>query len=307
VGTLLFRYDGQGFHPVDSGVEHLLRWVAWRNDGQAALIVGNAGTILRYDNGDFVPVPSPTTENLRGAIWAPDGRSALIVGNHGTVLRYRERGVEVITPITTQHLRRVDYRPDGRFALIVGNNGTVLRFEGGALTVVPTERAHTLRAVAYRPDGAYALVGAYASRWVGHPRPHALYRCDGAYLTAMMTTDDEDDLVRINWHHDGQTALVVGHSWHIFGPGEHNKVFTYDGFGYQFYRVPTDAQLLGGAWQPGTDGALIVGDQGTALWFSHGTFSPLESGTRLPLMGPYWHPQSEWAFVLVAGSRLYTT
>lgn len=306
MGTILYRFDETGFTPIDTGAGQALRWAAWRGDGAVALLVGNKGTILRYDGKEFQPVPCPTQENLRGVAWAPNGRSALIVGNHGTVLLYRERGVAVISPITTENLRRVAYRPDGRLVLIVGNSGTVLRFEGLSLAVVPTERAHTLRAVAYRPDGAYALVGAYASRWVGHPRPHALYRCEGTYLTALMTTDDEDDFLRIDWHHDGRTALVVGYGWHIYGEGHHNKVFTYDGFGYRFYRVPTSAYLLGGAWQPGTDDALIVGDEGTALWFSGEEFTPLQTGTNEPLIGPFWHPSGTWALVLVGSRRLYT-
>jgi hypothetical protein len=292
---------------MDVSVEQPLRWVAWKDDGASALLVGNRGTILKFENGRFEPVASPTEENLRGVDWAPDGRSAIIVGNSGTVLRYREQGVSQMTSLTTQNIRRVDFRPDGRFAIAVGNNGTVLRIESGGTTIVPTERAYTLRSVAYRPDGAYALVGAYASRWVGHPRPHALYRCDGSYLTALMSTDDEDDFLRINWHHDGRTALVVGHGWHINSEGHHNKVFTYDGFGYHFYRVPSDAHVLGGAWKPNTDEALIVGDEGSAMWFSNGDFKPLHTGTDEPLIGPYWHPSGEWAIVLTAAKPLYTT
>lgn len=306
MGTTLYRFDEGRFTAIESCAEHALRWSAWRDDGAVALLVGNKGTILRYAGHEFQLVPSPTEENLRGVAWAPDRRSALIVGNHGTVLRYRERRVETIAPITTENLRRVAYRPDGRFALIIGNNGTVLRFEGNSLSVVPTERAHTLRAIAYRPDSAYALVGAYASRWVGHPRPHSLYRCDGNYLTALMTTDDEDDFVSVDWHHDGRTALVVGYGWRLSRGDHDNKVFTYDGFGYRFYRVPTRAYLLGGAWQPHADEALIVGDQGTALWFFSGEFASLQTGTTQPLVGPFWHPSGKSALVLVGGTKLYT-
>ena len=307
MGTRVYRLDETGFTSLDTCAEHGLRGAAWHKDGAVALLVGNKGTVLRYDGSQFQPVASPTQENLRGVAWAPDGRSALIVGNNGTVLRYRERrGIETITSITTENLRRVAYRPDGRFALVIGNNGTVLRFEGGALSLVPTERAHTLRSVAFRPDGAYALIGAYGSRWVGHPRPHSLYRCDGTYLSALMTTDDEDDFLSIDWHHDGRTALVIGYGWHIYVAHHHNKVFTYDGFGYRFYRVPTSEYLLGGAWKPGTDEALVVGDQGTALWFSGEEFRPLETGTKRPLFGPYWRPDGSSALVLVAGSKFFT-
>ena len=56
-----------------------------------------------------------------------------------------------------------------------------------------------MRSIAWRPDGAYALIGAYASRFAGYPRPHALYRCDGRYTQALLTSDDEDDAVAISW------------------------------------------------------------------------------------------------------------
>ena len=125
--------------------------------------------------------------------WSPDGTTALLVGNRGAVLRYDGATVEELASPTVENLRRVAWRPDGAFALIVGNGGTVLRFDPpGQLSPVPGDRAHTLRALAWRPDGAYALVGAYASRWVGYPRPHPLYRCDGHYLQAVLTTDEED-------------------------------------------------------------------------------------------------------------------
>jgi hypothetical protein len=203
----------------------------------------------------------------------------------------------------SENLRRVAWHPEGRVALIVGNAGTVLRYEDGALTPVPGDRAHTLRAVAWRPDGAYALVGAYASRWAGYPRPHALYRCDGIYLQALLTSDDEDDFVAVDWHPEGREALIAGYAY-----GGENKLLTYDGAGFTYQAVEASGALLGAAWRPDGSNALLCGEGGALLRLARdGQVEQIESGTHENLVGPFWRPDGSSALMLRGpDERVYT-
>jgi hypothetical protein len=208
---------------------------------------------------------------------------------------------------TTENLRRASWRAQGDVALIVGNGGTVLRFEDGALVPVPGDRAHTLRAVAWRHDGAYALVGAYASRWAGYPRPHPLYKCDGAYLQALLASDDEDDFVAVDWHPKRPLALIAGYAFDGDRGAVSNKLLTYDGAGFAYHRVDAPGSLLGAAWNPNGEYALLCGESGTLVRFDGERTEQIESGTHDNLVGPFWRPDGALALFLQGpGERVYT-
>ena len=320
--SLAYTFDGRRLAPLETGGTRPLRWAAWRPDGSLALLVGNRGTALLFDGSRFTPIPTGTTQNLRGVGWSPDGTTALLVGNRGAVLRYGGEGVEALVCPTAENLRRVAWHPGGRYALIVGNAGTCLRYDSppieapsltegdcGALVHVPGDRAHTLRCLAFRPDGAYALVGAYASRWAGYPRPHALYRCDGRYLQALLTSDDEDDLVDIDWRIAGAgraEALLVGYAWQD-GGGALSKLLTYDGAGFRYREVRRHGLLWGAAWHPSGEYALLVGEGGALLQFDGEDLKEVNSGTQDNLVGPFWKPDGSQALILRGpGEKVYT-
>lgn len=305
--THLLSYDGTRFEAIDTGVPHPIRWLAWRPDGAAALAVGNRGTVLLFDGKRFAPLPSGTVQNLRGVAWTADGTTALLVGNRGTVLRLRGEQVEVLPSPTMENLRRAAWHPDGGYALLVGNAGTLLRSEASGIFPLPGERAHTLRAVAFRPDGAYALVGAYASRWAGYPRPHPLYRCDGRYLQSLLTSDDEDDFVAIDWR-PGVTkeALIAGYAYPE-GGGAVNKLLTYDGSGFTYRSVRAPGLVLGAGWHPSGEFALLAGEGGTLLRFDGSTLEPLATNENVNLVGPFWKPDGSHAiFCIGPAERVYT-
>jgi WD40 repeat protein len=309
-------FDGQRLRELDTGSPRHLRWAAWQparsGGGSLALLVGNQGTALLYDGARFHPVPTDTTHNLRGVGWSPDGKMALLVGNRGCALLYHDEGVETLASPTLENLRRVAWHPRGDYALIVGNAGTVLRYEpghGGAapsLWHLPGDRAHTLRSLAFRPDGAYALVGAYASRWVGYPRPHALYRCDGRFLQALLSSDDEDDLVAVDWRPDGAQALVVGYAWS--GSGRPlNKLLTYDGSGFSYRQMEAPGLLWGVGWHPSGRYALLLGEAGAAFHYEEEHLKPLTTETKDNLVGPFWKPDGSCAIILKGpGDKVYT-
>ena len=309
----VYSFDSSAGGPLELlqlGLDRPLRWAAWRPDGSSCLLVGNRGSAVLYDGQRFSAVDTKTKHNLRGVAFSPDGNQALLVGNRGAVLLYDATSVRELPSPTHENLRRVAWHPNGTSALIVGNAGTVLRYEDGALTPVPGDRAHTLRAVAWRPDGAYALVGAYASSWAGYPRPHALYKCDGVYLQALLTSDVEDDFVAIDWHPDGQRALIAGYAYD--GDTSSNKLLVYDGEGFSHQPVEASATLLGAAWHPDGEYALLCGERGALMRYREGQVEQLDSGTEDNLVGPFWNPATvsgagtEALFLRGPGERVYT-
>jgi hypothetical protein len=324
--TDAYLFDGRSFGALDWQPRRALRWAAWRPNGSAALLVGNGGYALLFDGERLQTLSTGTKHNLRGAAWSPDGRTALLAGNQGAVLRLQGESFENVAAPVSENLRRVAWHPGGDYALIVGNGGTVLRYDAAnrELTPLPGDRAHTLRAVAFRPDGAYALVGAYASRWAGYPRPHALYRCDGRYLQALLASDDEDDFVAVDWSVLG-LGLAAGYAWRAAAPAVSaaegpalsaaegaalNKLLLYDGSTWRMRAWQARGVVLGGAWQPDGQKALLVGENGLAVAVNReGEIEELETGTTDNLIGPFWPPRRVGAAAIVLkgpGDKVYT-
>jgi hypothetical protein len=231
-----------------------------------------------------------------------------MAGNRGAVCLLQGESLTQIASGTTENLRRVNWHPGGEYALIVGNAGTVLRYDRAtsSITPLPGDRAHTLRSLAFRPDGAYALIGAYASRWAGYPRPHPLYRCDGRHFQALLASDDEDDLVAVDWSDSGK-ALVCGYAWRVDGSLVNKAIFL-DAAGWQTTAWPAKSVVLGAGWQPGTESALLVGEDGLALKLdAKGGIEQVDSGTNDNLIGPFWRPDGSAAVVLKGpGEKVYT-
>ncbi len=311
----IYIYDGAALRPVEAPGARPLRWAAWRPDGDWALLVGNRGEAWRFDGRSFERLDTRSTHNLRGAAWSPDGAAALLAGNRGAVLLFDGAAFRELRSPTTENLRRVDWSPDGASALVIGNAGAVLRFDAASATLdpVPGDRAHTLRSIAWRPDGAYALVGGYASRFAGYPRPHALYRCDGRYLQALLATDDEDDCIALSWRPGAAPpralALVVSYGERTADsdPPVVNKLFEYDGAGFASRAIEAPAAVLGAAWSPDGSRALICGERGALFSFDGETLTPIETRTKDNLVGPFWHPAGAAALFLKGpDEKVYT-
>lgn len=306
--TAAYLFDGRRFAPLEWRPPRTLRWVAWHPGGEHALLVGNGGTVLLFDGRVLRPLLAGGGQNLRGAAWSPDGDVALVCGNRGAVFLLQGESLSPLPAATAENLRRVAWHPGGEYALLVGNGGTVLRFDraAGALAPLPGDRAHTLRSIAFHPGGGYALVGAYASRWAGYPRPHALYRCDGRYLQALLTSEDEDDLVAVDFTADG-LALACGYAWQGDGTLV-NKALLYDGSRWRTHSWPQKGVVLGGGWRPGGGDALLLGERGLALRLDReGAVQELESGIEENIIGPFWRPDGSAALVLRGpGENVYT-
>jgi WD40 repeat protein len=303
-----YSFDGEKLAPLDWQPQRTLRWAAWRPDGSALLAVGNGGYAVLSDGIRLDAVDSRIRQNLRGAAWSPDGSTALLVGNRGAVLRLRGESIDEVPGPSNENLRRVAWHPSGAYALVVGNGGAILRYDAAseALFALPGDRAHTLRSVAFRPDGAYAFVGAYASRFAGYPRPQPLFRCDGRYLQAVFASDDEDDFVSVDWSADGR-GLVCGYAWQPDG-SLLNKALLFDGSSWQTRAWSQQGVVLGGAWRPGAEEALLVGESGLLLRLDNdGTLDIIESATEDNLIGPFWHPDGSRALLLRGpADKVYT-
>ncbi len=307
--TTAYLFDGRAFRALGWQPRKTIRWASWRQDGGMAILVGNGGYALLFDGDRLQPLPTGTRHNLRGVAWSPDGKMALLVGNRGAVLAMRGESFEEAPSVTGENLRRVAWHSSGDYALIVGNSGTVLRFDRstGEASALPGDRAHTLRTVAFRPDGSYALVGAYASRWAGYPRPHALYRCDGRYLQALLASDDEDDVVAVDWSSAG-VALAAGYATRPDGSLV-NKALVFDGSSWRTAAWRAErGVVLGGAWRPRSHEALLVGENGLAARMDEeGRTEELDTGTNDNLIGPFWRPDGTAAIVLKGpGDKVYT-
>jgi photosystem II stability/assembly factor-like uncharacterized protein len=316
--TSIYAYDGAMVHAIETPAERPLRWAAWRPDGARALLAGNRGQVLQFDVSGSgakasVLLDAGSAHNLRGVGWSPDGSRALLVGNRGAVLTYDGKRFDELPPVTVENLRRIAWSPDGSCALMVGNAGCVLRFDAatGALQQLAGDRAHTMRSIAWRPDGAYALIGAYASPYAGYPRPHMLYRCDGRYTQAILTTDDEDDAIAIDWlpgAEEHRAAVLVA----SYGAGDQvsNKIVHYTGSGLRFEAMPIQPVLLGAAWHPDGSHLLICGERGTLLRHDDsGGREPIASGTSDNLVGPFWQPNARSPMALMLKGpeeRVYT-
>jgi hypothetical protein len=310
VSGQLHSFDGARLTALALAFGKTLRWAAWHPSGDWCLLVGNGGSVVRYEpDGGLQPIATGSRANLRGAAFAPDGERALLVGNQGAVFLLEGEALRTVETPTNENLRRAAWHPDGSSAVIVGNAGTVLRYDGGGLAPVPGDRAHTLRTVAWRPDGAYALVGAYASSYAGYPRPHALYRYDGRYLQALLTSDQQDDFVAIDWRPGARPgtheALIAGYA---FDDGvASSKLLTYDGAGFRYQPVGGDGVLLGAAWRQQGDYALLAGEHGLLLRYDGDRLDVIEGGTQDNLLGPFWRPNGASALLLRGPTeRVYT-
>lgn len=193
-------YDGEGFQRLTTGDGHDVRWAAWRPDGRAALLVGNAGSAFLWEEGHCRRLPAAGWQNLRGAAWSPDGSQALLVGNQGQIWRFAGEGLQRLAYFSPETLRRVAWRPDGAGALAIGNGGLALWIEAGPVEPVGWGEHH-LRDLAWSPDGAFALIA--ANRGLYRYRPSA----GGLEL---LHEEPEGDLMAVGWHPDGASALVAG-------------------------------------------------------------------------------------------------
>ena len=93
-----------------------------------------------------------------------------------------------------------------------------------------------------------------------------------------------------------------------------NKLLTYDGAGFASRAVEASGSLLGAAWHPSGEYALLCGEGGALFRYrpSAEQVEQVASGTQDNLVGPFWRPdakgQSGSLALLLRGpeERVYT-
>jgi hypothetical protein len=121
----------------------------------------------------------------------------------------------------------------------------------------------------------------------------------------LLHSDDEDDFVAVDWHPDGRRALIAGYAYSSRGAA--NKLLLYDGSGFSCRAVEASGAVLGAAWHPSGDHALLCGEAGALLTYRDDRIERLTSGTKDNLVGPFWRPDGASALLLRGPSeRVYT-
>lgn len=191
-----------------------VRSFAWEPTERQLLLVGNNGLVARTDGEDVVRFDSGTRQNLRAVSFNSSDGTALIVGNAGSVLLWDEKQFHKIGSSTSENVRAVSWNSRGTIALIAGNQGTLFKYSDKRVEAVGDCRAN-LRRISWKPHSDQALI---ASNCFGEefiPSPN-LFSYEGETDSVSSLNEGRADLIGLDWHPNGMSALVVGYDvvWH---------------------------------------------------------------------------------------------
>ena len=127
-GMVLVSEDrGTHWDVVGVETESSLSSVAFSEDCETGLVVGNKGTIMRYVNDELRSSESHTEDNFEGVAIGADGRRAVAVGLNGTVRTSGNGGQEWADSgnIVGEHLNAVAVSRDESVVAVVGDERVV--------------------------------------------------------------------------------------------------------------------------------------------------------------------------------------
>lgn len=205
-----------GQRSVEEKVLHgHLRSFAWEPiERSRIMLVGNKGFVARIDGEEIIALDSGTQRNLRAISFNPADGTVLIVGNAGTILLWDEEKFYGINSSTSENLRAVAWDAHGRMALIAGNRGTLLKYFDKKIKTVGNCRAN-LRRISWNPHVQRALIvsSCFAEEFIPSPN---LFSYQGDTEVIVPLNERRVDLIGVDWHPNGQSALVVGFDvvWH---------------------------------------------------------------------------------------------
>jgi len=228
-------------------LKEYFRALAFDPEDRYVTLVGNRGKIIRMIKDEIVDLDSKVHVHLRGVSANPTDGSLLIVGNAGRVLRFKESAIGVVSSLI-ENLRTVEWNPKGTMALIGGNAGSLLKYSGdSSLTKLGVARAN-LRRISWHPRKNCALVtsNCFAEEFL--PSPH-LYRYDEESGELAPVSEGRVDLIGVDWHPSGSSALVVGYDvlWHngFIGEFDGGKISPIDFDNKQVYPVAVSWNFSG--------------------------------------------------------------
>jgi photosystem II stability/assembly factor-like uncharacterized protein len=138
----IMHFDGEGWSPLDTGLDYpLLNWVhPFAEDD--IVMVGNEGTVIRLDGQSWSKQPTPTDQDLWG-VWGASPDDLWAVGGNGrqegqaTILRYDGSSwSEVQVPDLERANVFAFFKVWGTSAdnlWIVGQRGAILHWDGNEL------------------------------------------------------------------------------------------------------------------------------------------------------------------------------
>lgn len=210
----IVKMQGASQLTLSSGTSQNLRAISINPQSGAALIVGNAGTMIHLEEGeDPTRINVSTIENLRTAAWNPHGSTALIAGNHGILLKYSNLQVEAIDG-GIANFRRVSWRPNRSQALVTSNcfaedfipSPNLFAFEPEENTLIPLNEGRAdLIGVDWNPDGVSALVVGYDVIW----HNGFIGTFDGVSLFPIEFSNKRVYPVAVSWNRSGEMAAIV--------------------------------------------------------------------------------------------------
>lgn len=174
-GVVLHR-GPEGWAEVPTGhLDRLGGVLAFRPD--AAVAVGDFGTVLRWDGERWRRDPDVGTARHLNAVWGTGPDDLVVVGLGGTVLRWRDGAWTRLTAETAGYLRDV-WGASGRLVYAVGWDGTVVRIEGELVTTIVPDERHRLEGIFGGVGPHTFFVGADGAVLVG-PQPPAGWGAGG--------------------------------------------------------------------------------------------------------------------------------
>jgi WD40 repeat protein len=311
--TILLKFmDGHQstIHGLTLPSDRIIRWAAWSEDGQEAVLVGNNGLMLKLHDDRFQEMTSQTKKHLRCASYNPKDSTILVIGNRGTVILMDKSGrARKLDSKTPSNLRGASWSPDGSYALIVGNDGTALVWDGSSFTEVDGA-LNNLRSITWNPEGSAFVSGNYFGPSMT-PSP-TLYNVDFEVkrLESIAVTE-KTDLISIDFGAERQ-LLAVGYDlvW------QEPRAYRWSGQTLESIKVdevgvyPTSV-----AWQPrhrfalvGTGSPKPPGEGGgTVLAYTveTGIKGRLFEDPKHRIVCIAWRPQGDYA--LIVGNRFAQT
>jgi hypothetical protein len=215
------------------------RALAFDPEDRYVTLVGNYGKIIRMIKDETVQFDSGVQVHLRGVSANPTDGSLLIVGNAGKVLRFKETAIGVVSSLV-ENLRTVDWNATGTKALIGGNAGWLLKYSDDSSVTKLDVATANLRRISWHPRNNCALVtsNCFAEEFLPSPNLY-LYDEESGELTPV--NEGRVDLIGVDWHPAGGTALVVGYDilWHngFIGQFDGEKITPIDFDNRQVYPV----------------------------------------------------------------------
>jgi hypothetical protein len=302
--------EQRALHHITLSSKPVIRWAAWSENGQEAVLVGNNGLMLGLQGDRFHELESQTREHLRCASYNPMDSTILAVGNRGKVILMDKSGrARMLDSKTSSNLRRCSWSRDGSYAVIVGNDGAALIWNGSSFTEVDGA-LNNLRSITWDAEGSAFISGNYFGASMTPSPTLYMLEFEAKRLESIAVTE-KTDLISIDFGPEDQ-LLAGGYDlvW------QEPRAFRWNGKTLESVKVgESGVYLTSIAWQPGNRFALVgtgspkLAGEGGGMVLG---FTPKDAISGKLFEDPEqrivciaWRPQGDYA--LIVGNRFAQT